>query len=421
MTRNRLAAHKARGAWALPPPLRSLHTCRSCMVLPLCAAAHHAMEGGTGETFGLPEQFANLTEHLTQQGSEFFRHWLQLLEMEQTEDRVPQSNIWAIDPPLQAAALPKGVKRPRASSVHVDEGVEAENISPNSQQASHQGGAPDKGPEQTPPSNMQDSDAALELSQHAQQKHPLVGRCIGSLIKVKYDGECSNLALYPFVYTFSQSQMFEGDARATAAHEMLHLSAQGFAPGDCGILSIQDRHVAVNRARVLSVTSTELKLALRSRLPAALDALTVETACGQSANRVSYDALLWRLDKDEPETAFQCAVSGLLELMLTQSAHAHRMRGLIVNHDAPHHSAKENYSQEVPVEEDCFAAMVESECASPSVASAIAGCTDVRAVSDACGARALVNLRAGRYCNDLLMSELPLEYLQEATNSRPGM
>lgn len=362
MTRNRLAAQKARGAWALAPPLRNQHSCRSCMVLPLCAVAHRAVEGGTGESFGLPEQFTQLTEHLTEQGAEFFRHWTNLLEIEQAEDRVPQSNIWAIDPPPHAVVLGRGVKRPRTSITSADGGNGPENKSPNSQPTPQHGdGQQDH--VNDPIQSVQHADIELNFSQDSERQHPLMGRCIGSLIKHSFDGDSSELSLYPFSYTFVQKKCAEV-RHVNAVQENLPLSSQGFAVGDCGILSVQDRHVAVNRARVLSVTSTELKLALRNRLPTALDRQSGASACLHGSSCCSHDNLLWRLDKDESEAAFQCAISGVIELMVTKTAHAERMRGLIVHQDAPHHSAKENYSNEFPAEEDCFQAMLQSECAS---------------------------------------------------------
>eukprot|EP00892_Ulva_mutabilis_P005316 jgi/Ulvmu1/3156/UM015_0196.1 len=355
MTRNRLAAHKARGAWALPPPLKELHSCSSCMVLPLCAVAHHAMEGGSAKTFGLEQQYAKLTSHLSEGGSTFFQHWLHLLDVEQAEDRIPQSNIWAVEPPPHTVLAPRGVKRVLDSSERHDavDRDESENISPNSQPLSVPG-------ERRPKSATQCLKVCddLELSQASEPQHLLAGRCIGSLIVHNFNGDCSDIALYPFVYTFTQSQeVTEGEAVC----ELKPLSSQGFSVGDCGILSVHDGHVAVNRARVLSVTTTELKLALRSQLSPVLTRIPRPGGCQRAVGQHVSSQLLWRLDKDEPETAFQCAVSGLLELMVTQSAHVERMRGLLVHHDAPRHSAKDNYANELPAEEDCVQAMLESE------------------------------------------------------------
>lgn len=353
MARNGLAAYKARGAWALPPPLKELHACSSCMVLPLCAVAHHAVEGGSAQTFGLEQQYTKLTSHLSEMGSAFFRHWLHLLEIEQAEDRIPQSNIWAVDPPPHTVAAPRAAKRPRSminAYSELDQ-AESENISPNSQPSSTLG-------EHTPESEVkpvQICGADFDMSQESEPQHPLAGRCIGSLVVCRYDGDCSDIALYPFIYTFTQES---GGGVPTSDRKPL--SSQGFAVGDCGILSVHDRHVAVNRARVLSVSHAELKLALRSRISSALT--SVVGSCLQQTSQTRFEGLRWRLDKDENETAFQCAVSGLLELMVTQNAHMERLRGLIVHHDPPHHSAKDNYANEVPPEADCVHAMLEFEC-----------------------------------------------------------
>lgn len=349
MTRNRLAAYKARGPWALPPPLKEEHSCRSCMVLPLCAVAHQAMEEGNPESFGLVEQFAKLTEHLTDQDSQFFRRWIHLLEMEQEHDRVPQANIWAVDPPPHVSV--RSLKRPRGPSMRGGDVVDNENVSPNSEPTSQVS--------QDVLSQYMEEDHAAQMgfTQDDEPAHPLVGRCIGSLLPLRFDGQNSDMALYPFAYTFSQPNPF-----SQLSHASIPLNAQGFAVGDCGILSVQDRHAAVTRVRVLAVSASELKLALRSRLPSSLDVACSDGVHCQRESCFSHHGLRWRLDKDEPETAFQCAVSGLLELIVSQTAHTERLRGLIVRHNKPQHDARDNYSQEVPIEMDCFESMVESEC-----------------------------------------------------------
>lgn len=363
MTRNRLAAHKARGAWALPPPLKDMHSCGSCMMLPLCAVAHHAMEGGSAQTFGLEQQYNQLTEHLSERGSRFLRHWLHLLEAEQAECRIPQSRIWALDPPPPGMHAARGTKRPRNADVNRHE---SENISPNSQSTS------DPGVHQPAAKPLTTREATIDLSEDVEVQHPLAGRCIGSLMIWRYEGDCSNVSLYPFAYTFTQSQEA---VDSSTVQENKPLSSQGFAVGDCGILSVQDRHVAVNRARVMSVSTTELKLALRSRISPALAEAPGSRMVSEAASLCEGTRLRWRLDKDEPETAFQCTVSGLLELMVTQSAHAERLRGLIVNHDAPCHSARDNYDNEVPLEEDGLDGMLDSEYVSVPLLCAMHACS----------------------------------------------
>ena len=297
MTRNRLVAYKAQGPWALPPPIRSEHSCRSCMVLPLCTLAHAALEGGTGATFGLPERFAALTAHVTEADAAWLRHWLGLLEMEQREDAVPQAHIWALAPPpvaTGAAALPR--------------------------------------------------------------RHPLAGRCVGHLELRGYEGEADGPALYRFRYTFAQ-RGGGGDAAAP-------LAEQGFAAGDACVLSVQDGHAAVNRARVAAVGAAGVTLVCRSRMRALERLCGVAEGGAGNAPPVDTSAHpLWRIDKDEGETVLQCATSALLELAGGTSALLTRLRGLIVHLKPPQRGARDAYAAEVAEEEDCFEQMASDECA----------------------------------------------------------
>lgn len=471
MARNSFVAYKARGRWTLPPPIQSHHSCRSCMVLPLCAVAHAALDRGSGDSFGLPETFQNLTSTLADADCDFLRHWLSLLELERRATAVPQSHIWAVEPP----PVPE-------------------------------------------PGNA------------AQAKtHPLSGCCIGHLHMLSYDGECSDAPLYPFLYTFAQtvrtgrplplptdtgsvplndpSTSNQCAIMPDEAASLLGLDEQGFAEGDACILSIQDAHPAVNRARVAGVTPITLTLACRSRMlalehssgifrlssredntvpagqpfrQAACHATDVapsrlssdshcsarlhtaphpapslngpqrscgsaslpsqrqfplsrcsqtcdsadnmpqpkfpppQSACGprsfasqppQCSTTVplpseisrSYPCpitsnvhsakyavplphaahpahrgarpeatLCWRVDKDEGETALQCAMAGLLELVGGTSPLLVRLRGLIVHLKPPQHGARDSYATETAEEEDCFEEMQAAECAPPS-------------------------------------------------------
>jgi hypothetical protein len=435
MARNSLVAYKARGRWALPPPIQSHHTCRSCMVLPLCVLTHAAIDGGSGNSFGLPETFQELTSTLTEADCAFLRHWLGLLELERRAAEVPQSNIWAAEPPL-----------------------------------------------------------APEAGNTSQIKaHPLSGRCIGHLRLLSYEGELPDLTFYRFQYTFSQACLMDSKASSpahpapgpciassTAGHlndspaesamlgcdrsvrsvrsnqgaackaSVLGLDKQGFGKGDACVLSIQDAHPAVNRARVVDVTPSTLTLACRSRMPSfeqscnlrkhasrhndeqfaklvtttlqvpplkcsqrvlsSRDPSSKPSRCCSDNTRISWQSqhvpfsltrdaaklncadviapqqqgphathlayagperqegssvgvLRWRVDKDEGETAMQCAIAGLLELVGGSSALLARLRGLIVHLKPPQRGARDAYATEVPEEEDCFEQMQAAECA----------------------------------------------------------
>jgi hypothetical protein len=439
------------------------------MVLPLCVLTHAAIDGGSGNSFGLPETFQELTSTLTEADCAFLRHWLGLLELERRAAEVPQSNIWAAEPPL-----------------------------------------------------------APEAGNTSQVKaHPLSGRCIGHLRLLSYEGELPDLTFYRFQYTFSQACLTDSKASSpahpttgpciassAAGHlndspaesamlgcdrsvrsdqgaackasvlgldeqgfgkgdacvlgcdrsvrsdqgaackaSVLGLDEQGFGKGDACVLSIQDAHPAVNRARVVDVTPSTLTLACRSRMPsfeqscnlrkhaschnddqlAKLVTSTLQVPplkCSQRVlrdpssrdlsskpsrccsdnthiswqsqhvpgsltrdaakpncadviapqqqdphathlayagperqERSSVGVLRWRVDKDEGETAMQCAIAGLLELVGGSSALLARLRGLIVHLKPPQRGARDAYATEVPEEEDCFEQMQAAECA----------------------------------------------------------
>ena len=236
-------------------------------------------------------------------------------------------------------------------------------------------------------------------------KHALQGRCIGHLQLQSYLGQADNSPLYPHKYTFTQNHSTScgpaagatggtapaqvasvGVACASHAFEMIPLSSQGFSAGDCGILSLQGRHVAVNRAQVESVSDSVLTVLLRSRLSLSFEqgcmskpstgcaenTVDKSRCCSAAATGASTAAVsdrprstcLWRIDKDEPETAFQIAVSGVLELVVSMTLHTTRLRRLLVHFEPPTKEARANYDAEVPPDIDHVEAMVEFECAS---------------------------------------------------------
>lgn len=434
MTRNKLAAYKAHdGAWNLPPPIQQDHRCRSCFSLPLCAAVHRTLEGGTAESFGL-DVFTELTAHIQDKDAVFLKKWLELLEIEREEakKKYPQENVWALDPPpctrpakqaspvkqspscVDVSAANASAAGPTVLLADDDAATAPENTSPNCPaKCSDKADAnvmkqEDRGSHEGEPSNVRrcvPSQAVLRAAPSvsnvplqpasaaaapADVKHVLEGRCIGHLHLQSYLGKDDESPLYPFKYTFTQRQTPAGGSPIVAPSccdgrpsvECLPLSYQGFTPGDCGILSLQGRHVAVNRAQVESVSCTVLTVRLRSRLAAgfeqsctsqALD--VVEAATNQGAgccskgshtpqpgnSGSSSSTCVWRIDKDEPETAFQIAISGLLELVVSSSVHTDRLRSLLIHYEPPKQEAKVRYSTEAPADADHLEAMIESE------------------------------------------------------------
>lgn len=331
ITRNTLAAHKAQGGWALPPPIQSPHSCRSCMVLSTCTVAHASLEGGTAATFGVEDAFTKTAAHIGDTDASFLRHWLGLLELEQRHDTRQTADVWALAPPPLAGGHTDAAASGRGGATTLEDW----GLMPATGTAAHC------------PAPLR---VATEQHVEERQKHPLQGRCIGQLQLVRYEGASSSFPLYPHSYSFSLAKTAGGSCQAS-------LAEQGFSDGDAAVLSVQDSHAAVNRARVVHVTATSLLLATRSRTPA------LEVASPDAAV-----PLLWRLDKVESETMLQCATAGLLELVSGTSAQISRLRGLIVHLQPPARTAHATYTEERPVEDDCCEEMAAAEYAACSPA-----------------------------------------------------
>jgi hypothetical protein len=455
MTRNRLAAYKAQGDWALPPPIRSEHACRSCILLPTCALAHAALEAGNALSFGLPDHFTAMTQHLTPIDLAFLRHWLGLLELEQLEGKAAVADVWAVSPPPAIAPAATCGAGPRFSLAACVLGA------PGAAVVACAGG------EATVATIAAQSRSVLPCTDQAAvgslleegpgdgRTHPLAGRCIGHLLFKRYDGLSDSYPLYPHLYVFHQAgvcsardavdaglqtttgcgaltawrqgcggvqgldgargaayaDMFGGEGRLGWKHavgaghvasgggrsvctpagegtpsgegrggaaalagsrgtesvgegEPWDLREQGFCAGDAGVLSIQEGHAAVNRARVVSVAADSLTIATRTRMPA-LERLSSPSFPLTSPRGLAPSkppVPLWRLDKVESDVTKQCATAGLLELMSGRSALFARLRGLIVHLKPPQREARDTYKQEVAAEEDCFDAMAAAEC-----------------------------------------------------------
>ena len=95
------------------------------------------------------------------------------------------------------------------------------------------------------------------------ERHPLYGRCTGHLEVVRYEGASSEFAPYQRAYTFRLASLHSFGTQARG-----RLSAQGFAAGGAAVVSVQDGHAAVNRARVVRIDGDCALLATRSRTPA---------------------------------------------------------------------------------------------------------------------------------------------------------
>jgi hypothetical protein len=390
MARNRLAAHKAHGGWALPPPIQSPFSCRSCMALTTCALVHKALEGGDGESFGLPEQFEAVTRHVTPADSAFLHHWLGLLELETDANAAPQAHIWALDPPpalCEPALEPSseagsacglveyGLDARRAAAAVVPDATatqcDAGDVPPASATVSGKAASEDAVVAANAPCDAGTEADGAASDGVAQRRHPLAGRCVGHLLLGRYAGPSDAFPLYPHAYVFTQA----ASNAAGSAQQLLQkgLHEQGFAEGDAGVLSVQGGHPAVNRARVVAVDARSLTVACRSRM-AALERLAGQggnggaplahgTHVATGASAAPPSPLLWRLDRDESDTVQQSATAGLLELCSGQGALLSRLRGLIVHLKPPARAARDTYALEAPVEPDCFDEMLAAECA----------------------------------------------------------
>ncbi|KAL6748261.1 hypothetical protein V8C86DRAFT_3115096 [Haematococcus lacustris] len=97
MHRNRLAAHLV-GKQRLPPTmLRNERQCGTCFAATYCALVHKALEGGDEASSGMrPQQWSGLTSHLGPSHGQFLRHWLGLVELEDSAAREGRSALWAV-------------------------------------------------------------------------------------------------------------------------------------------------------------------------------------------------------------------------------------------------------------------------------------------------------------------------------------
>ena len=228
ITRNRLAAHKAIGGWALPPPIQSENSCKSCMALPTCALAHAALENGTGETFGLPDHFAALTSHITPSVAAFLRHWLGLLELESAAGATPQEHIWALPPPLPPAA-PDGDAALQRGGVPWHSKLSAFGIGERHTDAAASAQCPAgcfarPMTPSAPELPLVQSHAPTEAGQAggersaapASKRHPLAGRCVGYLVMIDSRRGCDAYPLYPHTHVFRQqapAELLRGGSR----------------------------------------------------------------------------------------------------------------------------------------------------------------------------------------------------------------
>ncbi|KAI8074453.1 DNA replication factor Dna2-domain-containing protein, partial [Gongronella butleri] len=96
IARNDLATALRNQASSLPPMVRNIHKCQYCAVRDACLTQHKAVEQGDADSSGLGQWFDDHTDHLTDKGMKFFRHWMNLIALEEKDTEDIRKDIWAM-------------------------------------------------------------------------------------------------------------------------------------------------------------------------------------------------------------------------------------------------------------------------------------------------------------------------------------
>ncbi|KAJ9533761.1 hypothetical protein QJQ45_026846, partial [Haematococcus lacustris] len=333
MHRNRLAAHLV-GKQRLPPAmLRNERQCGTCFAATYCALVHKvmvhkprpslALEGGDEASSGMrPQQWSDLTSHLGPSHGQFLRHWLGLVELEDSAAREGRSALWAVpgrQRELQGSCLAD--LQLQAYLGHVGSGAAKRYLYSFTH---HQPAS------LVPPAPVGDSSKSSSSS----LKPP--------------SGPAQ--AVQPALH---QLDTFGTDSLAPTAPPMSltpssFLAASAFAVGDMALLGMEGRHVNVARVVVHAATQDTLVLAakkeirmmepyLRQPQSEGLPPLPTQPGTAQppcAANRgvlPSAAAVLWRLDKDEAAAGVTQQRTNLLVLMEAASGQVARLRDLVVD------------------------------------------------------------------------------------------
>ncbi|KAI8384352.1 DNA replication factor Dna2-domain-containing protein [Radiomyces spectabilis] len=97
LARNELAA-AMNTRQSLPQMVKRLHSCQRCNMNDACLIYHKATENGTRDSSGLGNWFEAKTAHLSEEHSAFFRHWQQLIDMEENDIDHFRKDIWQQEP-----------------------------------------------------------------------------------------------------------------------------------------------------------------------------------------------------------------------------------------------------------------------------------------------------------------------------------
>ncbi|KAI7853480.1 DNA replication factor Dna2-domain-containing protein, partial [Circinella umbellata] len=100
MARNRLAS-AMQNRHALPAMLKNPHTCQHCAMDSACLLFHKSVENGDGASSGLSDWFDGKTNHLNETALIMFRHWQQLIDLEEDDIDYIRRDIWRMPAELR--------------------------------------------------------------------------------------------------------------------------------------------------------------------------------------------------------------------------------------------------------------------------------------------------------------------------------
>ena len=79
--RNKLATALTRHQ--LLPTIKEENKCNSCFARQTCALYHKAVEGGSAQSSGFPQEFDKLTSHLSEAQCHYFKQWHEMINLEE--------------------------------------------------------------------------------------------------------------------------------------------------------------------------------------------------------------------------------------------------------------------------------------------------------------------------------------------------
>lgn len=96
MGRNEMAVYMNEKNQTLPPMLKNEFRCKYCFDQDTCFVYHKTLEGGTRETSALGDLFDSKTSFITEKHSAFFRHWENLITLEEKQNENNSHELWTM-------------------------------------------------------------------------------------------------------------------------------------------------------------------------------------------------------------------------------------------------------------------------------------------------------------------------------------